>query len=369
MLRLETLVPPALIAAVAALAGCEELACGDGTLEMDGECVPADGVSPEAERCGAGTQYDLVSQECVPILPPTQCGANTVAETNEEGVTICVGTGDVGGCTGPIACPTPEPDKVAICGQLLDTGTGEPLVDPDGGSGALCDPEAPTPTGPCSLGLVLYDPLEFAADQQDAPPLDNEELVVDKCGRFRAKNVETTANTFYAVAVDDSTAGSADAYALTGVTFGMEPGEKRANIRGYGTLRTTDAAWTDSANDPFAGATFSEQGVYVGVHLYMGQPVEGVKITVGGTVKPDDDFYFADSDTGTVRSTIDPAAEATGPNGAGLVVRSGLVNHGATGGEPEGCQWPAALAAAIGGVVLVREIEAHVTGDPTTPCP
>lgn len=90
-------------------------------------------------------------------------------------------------------------------------------------------------------------------------------------------------------------------------------------------------------------------------------------ITAGGTTKPDDDYYFDDTDAET-RLSVDPSQTSTGTNGMGLLVDSNLGQHSGTGGAPSGCEWQSELATSIPTVLFFRESFAHITGDPEEPC-
>src|SRR5688572_13600242 len=105
----KTLLAAAMIAAMSpALVSCQQLECGEGTMERDGECVTGVGVEPG--DCGAGTHYDPAEGgSCVPDFPPTECGPNTAPEPDPvTGVIRCVGIGG-GTCADPLACAPPGP--------------------------------------------------------------------------------------------------------------------------------------------------------------------------------------------------------------------------------------------------------------------
>lgn len=269
-----------------------------------------------------------------------------------------------GDCGAPIVCPTPVGSKVTVCGRIFDVGSGEPISAPSP-VGALCDPGAPTTSGPCALTIEMFDPLAFAANPTGTAPLAADEIAIDDCGRYRAVNVTRPFNGYMAVVVDDAAA----LYAQTAVTFPIDMGETRAGSVAAATLQATDTGWTITAGDPFGGITFAEKGVVLYVFLYAGVPVAGVIITRSGAVRPVDDYYFAASDVGAMRTTVAAGETATGPNGAALLVNSSLAQHSGTGAEPSGCEWPSELAAAIPGVVFYAERNAHVVGDPGTSCP
>ncbi len=342
---------------------CTELECGVGTIEEDGVCVPADNTIPEDTRCADGTEIDPTTQECVNTKTPTVCGPNTVEDVDPiTGETICVGVGG-GGCAGPIACAQPNGGKVSVCGRLFDTETGA-QIEADGATGAICDPDNPTADGPCALNIEFFDPLAFAANPTGTPPLAFDVKEIDDCGRFRGINVTRPFNGFMAVASES--AGSGLDVRLTGIAFPVEMNERRDDLRAHVTLASTDEKWRVSAGDPFSGQTFADVGVFLPIYSHGDTPVSGVVITAGGAIKPDDDYYFDDTDP-TIRSSVDPGQSSTGVNGAGLLTNSSLAQHGGQGAEPAGCEWPAALAAAIPTVVFLNEKEAE--SSPGEPCP
>jgi hypothetical protein len=372
MARRTALLAAAAIAALPLVSGCDALECGPGTIEDNGTCVVADGQSPaDVEACGLGTKYDPSTQTCAPLRPPTECGANTDPIVNEDGVTVCEGSGGAQSCDSPISCPPPSGGKVSVCGQLFDVETGTPIR---AGTPAFadCNPAAPAASGPCALKVAFYDPLAFAGDTSTMPQT-TDQVRLDDCGRFAGVNIARPFNGFLAVAVDD--AGAADNRRLTGVAFSIATNERRVGVRAFSAAFATDAKWTSSAGNPFGAQSLVDRGVFLPVYYTKhpaegGTPVAGVQIRASGMAADGVgtfDFYFGDTDR-TIRSTIDPAAEATGANGAGLMVGTSLTQHSGLGGEPQGCVWPSNLAAAIPGVVLVREEALQVQGA-NTPCP
>ncbi len=335
----------AVLVCVTSLYGCVDgLVCEEGTIEVDGLCRIAEGPVDDA-RCGRGTH--LEGLVCVPDLPPTECDEDsTISVVDINGVTICIGSVPPG-CAGPIACPSPTGGMISICGQILDLETRQ-QIDSGGGS-ARCDPDNPTQDGPCALRIEFFDALAFAANPT-GDPLNVEDIVIDECGRFRATNVDLPFNKSIGIAVDDI---SGDERALTGVALFGESGERRTGVNAYSTAHTTDQKWTDTGNPPFAPQTYSERGVLVALFEYDGEPVQGVRVTAGGTPHADDDDYFADQDIQL--TTVDASLNSTGPNGAALLVGSNLGEHGGIGGEVGDCSWESALAVSIPGVVFVQE--------------
>lgn len=333
-----------------ACASCANLTPGDGTVERDGECVPAD-VAVTPASCGTGTLFSEQETKCVSILPPTICDPETtVEEVDDDGVIVCRGTVQ-DGCVGPLPCPTPDPGKMSLCGRLLDLELGTD-IQVDGVVNSRCDPASPTDDGPCSIAIEFYDAIDFVDDPNNAPPLPAEELIIDECGRFSAYNVPVPSLGFIGVGIDD--AGGADALALSGVALEAVSGATLRDTNAYAVRHTTVQSWTTTAGDPFGGATFAEVGVYVPIFMHEGERVSGVRITRGGSTSSSDDYYFSDPDD-TIR-TVDPNLTETGPNGAGLLVNTPSIGiHSGIGNEPAGCVWPSNQAATIEDVVFVQE--------------
>jgi hypothetical protein len=338
------------ICAALACAACANLAPGDGTVERDGECVPAD-VSVTPASCGTGTLFSDQEAKCVSILPPTICDpVSTVEEVDEDGVVVCLGTVQEG-CTGPLPCPTPDPGKMSICGQLLDLETGATL-EVDGIVNARCDVANPSADGPCSMAIEFYDAIDFVNDPTNAPALPAEELIIDACGRFSAYNVPVPMLGFVGIGIDD--AGSGDVHELSGVAMEAASGESLRDTNAYVVRRSTVQSWTSTADDPFGAATFGDVGVYVPIFIHEGERVPGVRVTRGGSAFPNDTYYFSDPDDTIL--TVDLAQDSTGANGAGLLVNSPSIGlHSGTDSEPAGCVWPDNQAATIAGVVFVQE--------------
>lgn len=339
------------VAAVGATGlGCDAVNCGDGTIERDGTCVPANDQVDDAQ-CGPGTVLGAGGR-CEPE-EVVVCDPDTTDEVvdPETGVVTCVGRGEINGCTGPIACPAPSANRITICGQLYDSQTDQPIAAP-GATGAAC-PGTPTADGPCSLRIQFFDALEFAMNPATATPrLPAGGLTVDDCGRYRAVDLPQAGFGFMGVAVDDAV-GATDRYRQTGVALANEAALPARGFRAYATRITTDMAWSTTAG--LTGATFATRGVLAAIFTYGGAPVSGVTLTRGGGTATADDYYFSDSNA--QRTTVDAARNVTGNNGTALVVdtvNAGVTDHSGMGAEPASCQWPSSLAAAIPNVVFMQ---------------
>ena len=130
-------------------AGCGDdggFECGDGTVEMDGTCVPTD------EVCGAGTTYDMTTGTCLPDGGGLECGEGTIAMDGE-----CVA--DLGCGTGTTQMGNEcVPDGSVIC-------TGNTVFDAESGTCVVDE-------GACAEGTV------FVVEAGECIPFDDS-LVAD----------------------------------------------------------------------------------------------------------------------------------------------------------------------------------------------
>ncbi len=348
-----------LVVALGGLAnlGCDAINCGDGTIEQNGSCVPADD-NPAAAQCGPGTVLGA-GGKCEPELV-VMCDEGTTTEEVDPvtGAVTCVGNSGTTGCENEIPCPAPSPGKITICGQLYDTETNAKIAEPLA-TGTACS--ATTADGPCSLKVQFFDALEFAMGPSTAVPKEPAGgLVVDTCGRFRGSDLPEASFGFMGVAVDDAN-GQPDDHKLTGVALANGDALPARGFHVYVTRNATDTAWTTTSG--IGGQSFSARGVLALIFLHN-TPVAGVQIRKGANPITNNDYYFTDT-TPTSRATVDTAAgrSTTGPNGTGLVTGfPSPDNYTGAGGEPSGCQWPQNLAGAIPGVVFVQHKDAVTPG-------
>jgi len=341
-------------------AGCNGTECADGTIEQDGQCVPASD-DPSAANCGEGTVLGD-SGQCESEMPPTVCGENTIEDTETiPGVITCVGTGGAGSCADPLPCPSAGANKVTVCGRLFDIETDARI---DDGITASCDLDNPTDTGPCQLQISFYDALDFAGNPTGAAKLTPQNFRMDQCGRYVAENVPRPSLGFLGVAVDDHP-DAPDDHRLTGVAFPVTSGQVRNNQSTYVVLESTNVAWSTDPDVNFGANTFVNRGVFMSIFRHGNDPVAGVTVTSNGSVRAVDDYYFTDT-VATTRVNTAPAGP-TGVNGSALLLGSALVEHSGTGGEPSGCVWPSDLAASIPGVLFFNPRIAETAGGAECP--
>ncbi len=322
---------------------CKQLECAEGTIEQDGTCRAADS-DPDDAVCGVGTE--LVDGKCEPVFPPTVCEDGTTVATvdPETGVTVCQGVGG-GGCDSNRPCPSAGPNKVTVCGRFYNVENDQ-LIQAADPQVAECGTASAATDGPCALDLKFYDALDFAGNPQGAVPLAVESLYVDDCGRYVATNISRPQLGFLGVGVDDKS-GAPDTYELTGVAFPVSSGAVRNNTATYVMQKSTNTNWSSMVG---LSPTFVQRGVFASVYLYRNMPVEDVTITDSNGARPNDDYYFTNTEA-TLRTLV-TATGPTGPNGTALILNSSLVEHSGSGGEPSGCQWPSDLAASVPGLMF-----------------
>ena len=348
----------------ASSSGCSKsVDCGPGTIERNGTCAPADETTSTA-LCGSGTQ--LEGTVCVPLFPPTVCDpATTTADLDPStGVTTCIGNGTGGGCSGAFACPQPASGKQTICGQLYDAETNMPFQ-ATGATGTKCTTGATT--GPCALSVTAYDAIAFGMNPSTATPLANGGTYIDDCGRYRVTDITQPSSPFIGLGFDDAMAANMGPNGVTNTTGVATPAvadTATKDLEAWIATKATTDGWTSSGGPPVSG------GIYVGIFrahkcdettgMCTGDRFanqSGVTITKSGSTLPNNDYYFNATDT--TRTTIDPAATATGSNGTGLLtgasVNDSLVYSG-TGGitDTTNCKWETHAAASLPQIVFFQ---------------
>lgn len=231
--------------------GCTETECGPGTINRAGQCEPADETVGVA-KCGPSTE--LRGDQCVPKLPPTKCDPTTTQpDVDAQGVTTCIGTGG-GGCSAPLACPTPAAGKQSICGQLYNFADNTPFAAP-GATGARCTGAAAT-DGPCALAISAINPYPQMI------PLVTGEIYIDDCGRYRVPDIVST-GTSVVLNIDDAAASGKNAPGVTVLTHvGVKtaPDSITKDFEAWIVKDTTVKKWTDTATD--LSLTY---GLYAGI--------------------------------------------------------------------------------------------------------
>jgi|GEM_PF-6947677 len=298
--RGRALVAAALLALCLGSAACgDDLICGRDTVEVDGRCVPT---SECLVTCQAGTVLDEVTLGCIPELPPRLCDpATTVEQPNPDGVLVCSAASG-SACDLPVACPEPSSLSVSVaCGRIVDLESQRSDVADD--AGTACDSGAPASGGPCSVRLRVFDAAELAAAPAAAAPL-AASVAVDSCGRFVAEFTPAGAGDI-AIELDDADEFDDRARTVTSLTP-IGAGARAEGLLAFSVASSTDARWTAESERE---TRFEQTGASLALlREASGEPAIGV--TADGAL------YF--DEPGERVGRLDPAQQATGPNGAAL---------------------------------------------------
>jgi hypothetical protein len=235
-------------------------------------------------------------------------------------------------------------------------------------TGAACNPNSPTPDGPCAIQIRPYDAIAFASNPATAPVLPTDEVVINDCGQFRIKNIQPQGAQYIGIGIENNDNVATKTLRRTGVALPYAP-KAIAGFPGYAVRISTDAHWSQTAGFG-TGPTFVDRGVYMGIFLHGQTPVAGVKITRGGSTDPANDYYFSDT-APNMRFTIDPAQPATGVDGSGLMLgdNGDLTPYSGTGGETNMCKWPSDLGDQLTNIAFVQPRIEVQTANPTMICP
>jgi hypothetical protein len=348
-----------LLALITSLAahGCKQLECAEGTIERNGMCQPADQTT-NTGICGPFTE--LQGDRCVPLFPPTQCEPGTTEEDLDTatGVITCKGTGQGGGCGTPLACPTPTGStKQTICGQIYDFKDNTKFAAMNA-SGTRCDAMTPTASGPCALQILAYDAIAFGTNPSAATPLPRGDVYIDDCGRYRVTDIETNGTgPFIGLGFDDANMplGPMGVTVTAAVTTSKQGMTASRDIEAYIATVATAGMWQMSGGPSLAGGIYAlvfRQKKTGANDVTMNQ--QGVTVTKMGNTIPANDFYFGMN--ATDRTTIDPAAVATGANGTALVTNASVadsVSYSGQGGLGPGCRWELRAGASLAGIVFI----------------
>jgi len=336
--------------------GCKEVDCGDGTIERNGQCEPAD-TSVDPAKCGPNTM--VIGDQCVPVFEPTICDPATTDEdlNPTTNVVTCIGSGG-GGCGAALACPQPSSGLQTICGQLYDIENNEPFQ-AMGSLGARCDPANPAASGPCALRMNAYDAIMFAGNPNTAP-LAVVDTYIDDCGRFRLTDVMPPAGSpFIAIGMDDrdpTKVGPGGVTNATGVATPTAPNMAVKDVEAFQVPSATTTKWAMTGGPTIAG------GIYTMIFRQKRVPSRltqaGVTVLKGPpptfTPTPTTDHYFVNTDVS--RERIDMALNATGANGTALVTNAMLADiyTGTPTVLPAECRWSAHAAQTVAGIVFVQ---------------
>jgi hypothetical protein len=352
--------------------GCKSTECAEGTIERDGDCVPADVVADPAS-CGPFTEAN--GDQCVPMFPPTECDPSTSTPEidPDTGVTTCVGIAGGGGCTAPLACPAPADGKQTLCGRMYTLEDGE-IFQAENATGARCTYMPPAASGPCAVGIRAYDAIAFATNPGTAMPRPTEDFYMDDCGRFRLTNVDNPPPPgFMGLGIDDAnpaSQGPAGVTNVVGIASAITTnGTSINNLEGYIVPVSTTTKWQTTGGPGIA------MGYYVPIFRqrrtgFLTQAgVTVYKALGGGMPVTANDYYFKATDV--TRETIDNTTpqNSTGANGTALVSGATLADMAylGVGGLPPECTYPPAPGVTLPGIVFISIF--RPTDRPSMTCP
>lgn len=374
-----------LLAPLSASSGCVQTECGDGTIERDGVCQPAD-QNPDPAGCGPNTE--LRGGECVPTFMPTTCDPQTSILTFDEakGIYVCIGTGG-GGCDSPLPCMQPAGmSKLTICGQLYDFETNAKFqcttscAEPGTPKPNPCNSNSPTTEGPCALQVLAFDALVYGNNQSQGNITPGAtDLYIDECGRYRVSNIETQGTGPF-IGLGFTEAGKLPqrplnqltVTATTGVATAKPSSRVVQNLEAFIAKPSTITKWQTDGGPPLSG------GIYVGLFKAhkvgngdQSTPQPGVKFfKAPGNTIPNQDFYF--NQTGLMNTAVDVNAVQTGENGNGILINANVneaTAYSGTGGTSPDCTWESHAAANLANIVffqIYRKVDVILS---TTPCP
>jgi hypothetical protein len=341
------------VAAAGVASGCKSTECGEGTIERNGTCQPADETTDPA-KCGPMTE--LVGNECVPLFPPTQCDPSSTVEDKDPdtGVITCVGTG-TSSCSGTFACPQPTSGtKQTICGQLYDFETNMPFQGQNP-TGKLCTAGG---AGPCSLDITAYDAIAFGMGQQT--PLTDGGAEIDDCGRFRVKDIDVPSGPFIGLGIDDAgTMGPQGTTITVGIAMPKRAGMITKDVEGWIVKMSTTQMWESSGGPPLSGGyyitVFRQHSLKNGMDPFL--PAPNVTFTKSGSPVPAQDTYFAPQQT--THQTLDNAQTATGANGTALITGATVMDNLAYSGmgglsDTTNCRWEPHAGATLPFIAFIQ---------------
>ena len=361
-----------LLAALPALAsGCSDVQCGDGTIEKNGTCEPADETTGTA-MCGSGTV--LEGNVCVPTI---MCDPNTTMPVvnPSTGVTTCVAISGSSGCS---TCPKPSKSDgtlQTVCGQIYDFATNMPFVAASA-TGAKCTTGATD--GPCAIAITAYDAIAFATNPATATPLGVGSSCIDDMGRFAIADIASPSGPEIGLGIDDIAGANMGPPGVTNAVGIAVPksgiGMAISGVEDWIVSEATTTSWQTTGGPSIAGGIFAAvfRAHCVGSGC-TGDPLAnqaGVTITKSGSPVTGSDYYFQAADT--TRTTIDGTATATGANGTGLFVGASIGDgpiYAGSGGitDTVDCQWGELDAAALPGIVTIQVFrKVHTVGKTCT---
>jgi hypothetical protein len=254
-------------------------------------------------------------------------------------------------------CPAPSgASKQTVCGQLYDLETGATLV---GSTATTCT--TPTPSGPCSLAIEVYDAVNLGNGGAVHAPLAHGAIEIDGCGHYRVTDVDVSASGPYlALLVDDATGYGLDGTTVpSAVATPKTAGAATDALEVWIAKQSTTAQWEASGGPPLANGVFVPMFRAHQAGTPNSDPLEaqsGVTLTKAGQESAED-YYFAAN--AMDRTTIDSTAVETGVNGTALASGasiSDLLVYSGVGGiaDEASCRWEMRAAMSVPNTVFVQ---------------
>jgi len=290
---------------------CHTIECGDGTIELDGVCVPVN--FPDAtggpHLCAPGTHWNSELARCF-VDPEAVCGRGTEVVWNEDETEFtCVSTGE------------PElPECPPSTGPICINGRLRYLVDPSDATKFLTT-EVRDASMLAQLEIVFYDPLEYAAVGSTAVPLGTAAIDPEN-GAFIATGISVPAQGYVGLVVRDKdwVAGQEPIlFPFTGYAYKASPNVNIENSFGV-VITKSQIVDFHAALPPGFITTACNQGDMYNCGTWIGvyrerttqQPVSGVIPYWGTNFKiPAARMAFLDKD-GNGRHTVLTAGTARG---------------------------------------------------------
>ena len=307
---------------------CHTIECGEGTVELDGVCVPVN--FPDAtggpHLCAPGSHWSADQAKCF-VDPDAVCGRGTEVKWNDEHTEFwCESTGE------------PElPECPESTGPICINGRLRYLIDPADPTKFLTT-EIRDASLLEQLEIVFYDPLEYASVGSDAVPLGV--ATIDETGAFIGTNLSVPSQGYVGLVVRDKNwVPGADAvlFPFTGYAYKATPNVNIENSIGVVLTKDQITAFSDALPAGFITSACSAGDVY-GCGTWIGiyrekvsqLPVSGVNPFYGTNVAiPKQSIAFLDKDPSGRHTILTPGTERDYTSDTGVVLYFGaeLTNY------------------------------------------
>ena len=265
-----------------ALAGCEQVECGEGTVDKNGVCVPVnvpDATDTES-LCGPGSYWNDDLGQCF-VDPAEVCGPGTEVKWNEEHTSfVCTSTGQ----SDLPECPPPDDS-----GNICINGWIKWLVNPDDETSFIKD----TITDASLLStmeIVIYDPLDYASVGSESQPL-GYATIDPATGTFIATGIQVPGNGYIGIVVRDKGWNDESEpvnWAFTGHAYKTTAGENRTGLVAVAVSKELLDRWRQRIGADFMNGAcpqhdLYECGTWIGIYreVTTGQTIDGVSPLYG----------------------------------------------------------------------------------------